>query len=131
MQTQADTAREMTLAQVARTTKRFGESRAWFRDVLGLPELYAFGNLAFFDLGGVRLMLTGEEGSPVSESILYLRVSDIHAQKSRLEARGVKFINAPHLIHRHPDGTEEWLAAFEDNEQRPLQLSAQVRPPPP
>jgi predicted enzyme related to lactoylglutathione lyase len=95
--------------------------------VLGLPELYSFGNLAFFDLGGIRLMLTEEEGGLVSESILYFRVPDIHAAKDELEERGVKFINAPHLIHRHEDGTEEWMAAFEDNEGRPLQLMCQVR----
>jgi len=117
----------MMLAQIARTTKRFDESHAWYRDVLGLPEVYSFGNLAFFDLGGVRLMLTEEEGALASESILYLRVPDIHSAKEALEGRGVKFINAPHLIHRHEDGTEEWMAAFEDNEGRPLQLMTQVR----
>jgi len=116
----------MMLGQIARTTKRFEESRAWYRDVLGLPELYSFGNLAFYDLGGVRLMLTEEEGALASESILYLRVPDIHAAKEELEGRGVKFITAPHLIHRHEDGTEEWMAAFEDNEGRPLQLMTQV-----
>ena len=117
----------MMLGQVARTTRRFEESHAWYRDALGLPELYSFGNLAFYDLGGVRLMLTEEEGDLLSESILYLRVPDIHASKAELEERGVKFINAPHLIHRHEDGTEEWMAAFEDNEGRPLQLMMQVR----
>jgi DNA-binding CsgD family transcriptional regulator/predicted enzyme related to lactoylglutathione lyase len=117
----------ITLAQIARTTKEFVPAHTWYRDVLGLRELYAFGNLAFFDIGGARLMLTEEEGNPASESILYFRVADIHAEKARLEERGVKFINAPHLIHRHPDGSEEWLAAFEDNEGRPLQLMAHVR----
>ncbi|MGZ5786544.1 MAG: hypothetical protein ACXWJM_11540 [Ramlibacter sp.] len=39
----------------------------------------------------------------------------------------MKFINAPHLIHRHADGTEEWMAAFEDNEGRTLQPTAQVK----
>ena len=117
----------MMLGQVARTTKQFAESHRWYREVLGLPELYAFGNLAFLDLGGVRLMLTEEEGDIACESILYLRVPDIHAAKEELEARGVKFVNAPHLIHRHEDGTEEWMAAFEDNEGRLLQLMTQVR----
>lgn len=117
----------LMLGQIARTTKRFDESHAWYRDTLGLPELYSFGNLAFYDLGGVRLMLTEEEGGLVSQSILYLRVPDIHSAKAELEGRGVKFINAPHLIHRHEDGTEEWLSAFEDNEGRPLQLMTQVR----
>jgi DNA-binding CsgD family transcriptional regulator/catechol 2,3-dioxygenase-like lactoylglutathione lyase family enzyme len=126
-QTKTTTDSYMMLGQIARTTQRFEESHAWYRDALGLPELYSFGNLAFFDLGGVRLMLTEEEGGLVSESILYLRVPDIHACKAELEGRGVKFINAPHLIHRHEDGTEEWMAAFEDNEGRPLQLMTQVR----
>ena len=127
MDSQTTTDSYMMLGQIARTTKQFDDSHTWYRDVLGLPELYSFGNLAFYDLGGVRLMLTEEEGDLASESILYLRVPDIHAAREKLEQRGVKFINAPHLIHRHEDGTEEWMAAFEDNEGRPLQLMTQVR----
>src|SRR5215831_1518469 len=38
----ADSDSYMMLGQVARTTKRFDESRAWYRDTLGLPELYCF-----------------------------------------------------------------------------------------
>jgi len=118
----------MMLGQIARTVKNTEESRAWYRDVLGLPELYAFPGLAFFDLGGVRLMLTEEDGGTgSSESILYLRVPDIHAAKEDLEQRGVAFTHAPHLIHRHEDGTEEWMAFFDDNERRPLALMTQVR----
>ena len=116
----------MMLGQVARSTKRFDEARAWYRDALGLPELYCFGNLAFFDLGGVRLMLT-EEGDSSQDSILYLRVPDIHASKEELEGRGVRFTHAPHMIHRHEDGTEEWMAFFEDSDARPLAIMAQVR----
>jgi DNA-binding CsgD family transcriptional regulator/catechol 2,3-dioxygenase-like lactoylglutathione lyase family enzyme len=115
------------LGQVARTTRNTAAAREWYRDVLGLPELYTFGNLAFFDLGGVRLMLTEEDGGGGPESLLYLRVPDIHAAKDAMEARGVKFTHAPHLIHRHEDGTEEWMAFFEDNEARPLALMTQVR----
>ena len=114
------------LGQVARTVSDVEEARSWYRDVLGLPELYAFPGLAFYDLGGVRLMLT-QEGEGAQESILYLRVPDIGASKEELEARGVKFTHAPHLIHRHEDGTEEWMAFFEDNEGRPLALMTQVR----
>ena len=117
----------MMLGQVARTTQDAQQARAWYRDILGLPELYCFGNLAFFDLGGVRLMLTEEEAGGASDSILYLRVPDIHGAKEQLEQRGVTFTHAPHLIHRHEDGTEEWMAFFQDNEARPLALMTQVR----
>lgn len=116
----------MMLGQVARTARNVEEARAWYRDTLGLPELYAFPGLAFFDLGGVRLMLT-EEGDGSQDSILYLRVPDVHAAREELEARGVKFTHAPHMIHRHEDGTEEWMAFFEDNEGRALALMTQVR----
>lgn len=117
----------LMLGQVARTTRNAEEARLWYRDVLGLPELYSFGTLAFFDLGGVRLMLSEEDGSGSSDSILYLRVPDIHEAKSRLEERGVSFTHAPHRIHRHDDGTEEWMAFFQDNEGRPLALMMQAR----
>lgn len=118
--------RYMMLGQVARTVKDLERSRPWYRDMLGLPELYAFPGLAFFDLGGVRLMLT-EEGSQSQDSILYLRVPDLHAVKDELERRGVKFTHAPHMIHRHEDGTEEWMAFFEDDDGRPLALMTQAR----
>ncbi|MFL6720195.1 MAG: LuxR C-terminal-related transcriptional regulator [Sphingomonas sp.] len=116
------------LGQVARTVQSAQSSRIWFRDVLGLPELYSFGNLAFFDVGGVRLMLSESDGDDRgAESILYLRVPDIHLAKEQLESRGVRFIQAPHLVHRHEDGTEEWMAFFDDDEGRPLALMTQVR----
>lgn len=115
------------LGQVARTTRNTAAAREWYRDVLGLPELYTFGNLSFFDLGGVRLMLTEEDSGGRPESLLYLRVPDIHAAQQAMETRGVRFTHAPHLIHRHDDGTEEWMAFFEDNEGRPLALMTQVR----
>lgn len=117
----------MMLGQVARTTGNSADARRWYRDVLGLPELYSFGNVSFFDLGGVRLMLTEEGTDGSNQSILYLRVPDLHAKKDELEERSIRFTHAPHLIHRHEDGTEEWMAFFEDNEGRPLALMTQVR----
>jgi hypothetical protein len=40
----------------------------------------------------------------------------------------VAFEGAPHLIHRHADGTEEWMAFLRDNEGRLLALMSQVAP---
>ena len=57
-----------------------------------------------------------------------------NARKSRYlyelnrAARGVEFKGAPHMVHRHADGTEEWLAFFKDPEGRFLALLSQVRP---
>ena len=38
-----------------------------------------------------------------------------------------RIVSAAHLIHRHEDGTEEWMAFFNDLEGRPLALMARVR----
>lgn len=114
------------VGQIARTVKDVTAARAWYGEVLGLQHLYSFGNLAFFDCGGVRLFLSEGESSP-SESILYFRVPDIRAAHEALAGRGVQFTHAPHMIHRHADGTEEWMAFFADNEGRPLAIMAQAK----
>jgi DNA-binding CsgD family transcriptional regulator/catechol 2,3-dioxygenase-like lactoylglutathione lyase family enzyme len=115
------------LAQISRTVRDIKEAERWYGQTLGLPHLYTFGTFAFFDCGGTRLYLSAQE-SPAPESILYLRVEDIRAAYDALRARGVEFADAPHMIHRHADGTEEWMAHFKDPEGRPLAILSQVRP---
>ena len=115
------------IGQISRSVGDIQASEHWYREVLQLPHLYTFGTLAFFDCAGTRLMLSQEAGGAVKESILYLRVADLAAAHQELQARGVKFTHAPHLIHKHADGTEEWMAFFEDPERRPLALMSQVR----
>jgi predicted enzyme related to lactoylglutathione lyase len=114
------------IGQISRTVRDIDEACEWYGEVLGLKHLYTFGKMAFFDLGGTRLYLSAEGGEPQSESILYLRVDDIAAAHAALTARGVEFTGAPHLIHRHADGTEEWMAFFTDPEGRYLALMSQV-----
>lgn len=114
------------IGQIARSVKDIAAAETWYRDVLGLPHLYTFGKLAFFDCGGVRLFL--EEGEGTDAAVIYFRVADIRAAHVQLEARGVAFEGAPHLIHRHADGTEEWMAFLRDNEGRLLAIMSQVAP---
>ncbi len=115
------------IGQLARTVSDIGAAEVWYRDVLGLTHLYTFGDLAFFDCGGVRLMLSAvEEAGPPSVGVIYFKVPDIHRAYAELAARGAVFRGEPHLIHRHEDGTEEWMAFFDDNEGRPLAIMSQV-----
>jgi DNA-binding CsgD family transcriptional regulator/catechol 2,3-dioxygenase-like lactoylglutathione lyase family enzyme len=114
------------LGQVSRTVKDIAKAESWYRDVLGLKHLYTFGSLAFFDCGGTRLMLSQSEEVQNGESLLYLRVADIEAAYSGLNARGVDFDGGPHMIHRHDDGTEEWMAFFKDPEGRHLAIMSSV-----
>ena len=114
------------IGQVSRTVSDIAAARTWYGEVLGLPHLYSFGDLAFFDCGGTRLFLSqGNSGG--AESILYFRVADIHAAQAVLAERGVDFTHAPHMVHRHEDGTEEWMAFFADPDGRPLALMAQAK----
>lgn len=114
------------IGQISRSVRDIDVARAWYGDTLGLAHLYTFGKLSFFDCGGTRLMLSAE-GEPGPESILYLRVDDIAAAHAALAERGVEFLGAPHMIHRHADGTEEWMVFFKDPEGRPLALMALER----
>ena len=113
------------LGQIARTVKDVEAARIWYAEALGLEHLYSFGKLAFFDCGGVRLFLSEGEGV-ASESILYFRVDDVRSAHTALAARGVRFTHAPHMVHRHADGREEWMAVFNDNEGRPLAIMSTV-----
>jgi DNA-binding CsgD family transcriptional regulator len=54
-------------------------------------------------------------------------VKDIKAAARDLAARGAKITHAPHFIHKHEDGTEEWMCFFKDNEGRPLALKTQAK----
>jgi DNA-binding CsgD family transcriptional regulator/catechol 2,3-dioxygenase-like lactoylglutathione lyase family enzyme len=112
------------IGQIGRSVRNIAEAEAWYRDVLALPHLYTFGKLAFFDLGGVRLLL--EEGAVGPQSVLYFKVPDIRTAHARLLERGVRFESPPHLIHRHADGTEEWMAFFLDPEARLLAIMSQI-----
>lgn len=117
------------LGQIARPVRDIEAARRFFGEMLKLPHLYSFGDLSFYDCGGVRLMLSAGDGAdPAAASILYFRVADIRTAHAELAARGVQFVGAPHMIHRHDDGTEEWMAFFNDPEGRPLAIMAQVRP---
>jgi catechol 2,3-dioxygenase-like lactoylglutathione lyase family enzyme len=126
----ADVATLGPIGQISRQVRDIGAAVVWYRDVLGLPHLFTFGNLAFFDCHGVRLFLSGnpkEEGEP-GDSVLYFKTDDIQGAHRRLVERGVVFRGVPHLIHRHASGVEEWMAFFEDPDGKLLALMSQVTP---
>lgn len=113
-----------SLGQVSRTTRDMPAMADWFRDVIGLTEIMRFETAAFFDCGGVRLYLSA--GDPAHNSLLYFRVRDIEAEVEALRGRGVAIKSAPHRIHVHDDGTEEWMAFFNDPEGGPFGLMSVI-----
>lgn len=115
------------LGQIARAVSDIREAERWYRETLGLEHLYTFGNLAFFDCGGTRLLLTQADEPAAAESLIYFKVPHIDQAHEELKRRGVEFLSAPHMIHRHSDGTEEWMAFFKDPDGRPLAIMSQVK----
>ena len=114
------------IGQIARSVEDIEQAGNWYRDVLGLTPLFEAGTLAFFDCGGVRLMLA--EGESAAESVIYFSVNDLHGELDRLKDRGARIISAAHRIHTHNDGKEEWMGFVADNEDRPIGLMAVVHP---
>lgn len=100
---------------------------AFYRDILGLQLLFRAGHLAFFDCGGIRLMLSPPEKPEFDHpsSILYFKVDDIHDAYAHLQARDVKTEGVPNLVAKMPDH-DLWLAAFRDSEGNLLCLMAEV-----
>jgi DNA-binding CsgD family transcriptional regulator/catechol 2,3-dioxygenase-like lactoylglutathione lyase family enzyme len=115
---------DWTLGQVARLTRDLEATSNWLRNVVGLRQIMRFETAVFFDCGGIRLYLS--VGDPSRNSLLYFRVGDILAEVERLRAAGVVITNAPHRIHIHEDGREEWMAFFSDPEGNPLGLMSEV-----
>ena len=117
------------LGQVAVSIQDIERAIAFYRDTLGLKFLFRAGHLAFFDLGGVRLMLSPPERDHKEfSSVLYFRVSHIQKAYAQLKAEKVEFVGAPNLIARMPDH-ELWLAEFKDGEGNFMALMSEVRSP--
>jgi len=111
------------LGQVAINVHNLARATAFYRDTLGLPLLFSAGELAFFDCGGVRLMLSLPEKAEFDHpsSILYFAVADIVVAHRQLRARGVRIEAEPHIVARMP-ASDIWMAFFRDSEDNLLAL---------
>ncbi|OAI39540.1 hypothetical protein AYO38_01490 [bacterium SCGC AG-212-C10] len=116
------------IGQISLTITDVSRAETFYRDTLGLPHLFTFGQLAFFDCGGTRLFLTVPEHKEERQnSVIYFRVPSIHDAYEQLRSKDVPFEGAPHMIHRHEDGTEEWMAFFRDPDGNLLAIMAQMK----
>lgn len=117
------------IGQVSLSIRDVARAERFYGETLGLPHVFTFGDLAFFAVGETRIFL---RAVPADEwrpgSILYLTVDEIGTAHAYLGAAGVTFSGAPHRIHTHDDGTEEWMAFFDDSEGNTLALMSRVAP---
>ncbi len=116
------------LGQVQIAAKDVERAADFYERVLGLKLLFkAPPGLAFFDCGGVRLMLDHPEKPEFDHpsSILYFAVPDIQAACARMKEKGVKFEDEPHVIARMPDH-DLWMTFFRDSEGNVMGLMSEV-----
>jgi hypothetical protein len=62
------------------------------------------------------------------KSVVALRVFRCRSRPSDGPIFRFADVPHPHMIHRHDDGTEEWMAFFKDNDGRPLGVMSQAKP---
>jgi methylmalonyl-CoA/ethylmalonyl-CoA epimerase len=115
------------LGQIAIAAHDIERATVFYRDKLGLPLLFTAGKLAFFDCGGIRLMLDLAEQSELDHpsSVLYFRVPNIDAAYQEMSKNGVRFRDKPHIVAKMPDH-DLWMTFFRDSEENVLALMSEV-----
>jgi methylmalonyl-CoA/ethylmalonyl-CoA epimerase len=116
------------LGQIAVNVKDVDRAAAFYQDIIGLKLLFkAPPGLAFFDCGGVRLMLDRAEKPEFDHlsSILYFAVPDIQLAHGKLKEHGVRFEDEPHIIAKMPTH-DLWMTFFRDSEQNLMALMSEV-----
>ena len=118
------------IGQIAVHADDLDRAVAFYRDTLGMRLLFqAPPGLAFFDCGGIRLMLDAVKEKDTDErisSMIYYKVADINATCETLVSRGVTFVSKPHLIAKLPDH-DLWMGFFRDSENNLVGLMSEVR----
>ena len=98
------------IAQIALSVRDLAGANAFYGGVLGLKHQFDAPNMSFFDIGGVRLMLSAQGGEPGGRgTIVYLKVKDIALVHAALVAKNVRIEQPPHVVGRTPT-SEVWLA---------------------
>lgn len=123
------------IGQIALRVLDIPAATAFYGETLGMRHLFSAPTpasapepgMAFFDCGGIRLLLGLPEGGTGNHpgSTLYFRVPDIHAAAAGLRERGVAFIEGPAMV-ADLGHAELWLAFFRDPWDNPLALMAEV-----
>ena len=115
------------IGQIAVTVGNLERAVTFYRDTLGMALLFQVPNMAFFDCGGVRLMLSlAEKPGEVFSSVIYYKVDQIQQAYEVLSSRGVEFEAKPHLIAKMPDH-DLWMAFFRDPDRNLLALMCEMK----
>lgn len=116
------------IEQIAVNAHDIERAVGFYRDTLGMKHLFTVPpNLAFFDCGGIRLMLSlpAKPEFDHPSSIIYFNVDNIEQACETLSTRGVQFEEQP-LFVADMGSYDLWLASFRDSEGNLLALMSHV-----
>lgn len=127
MMATADALEITGIGQIAINCHDLKRATGFYRDTLGMRLLYEFPGLAFFDCGGVRLMLAEPEKKEFDHpaSIIYYRVGDIQQASRTLIDKGIELEHEPRIIATMPDH-DLWMFFVRDTEGNLIGLMSEV-----
>lgn len=111
--TTSEAVRVQGLAQIALTVTDLEAARVFYRDALGMRHLFDAGTMAFFDCGGVRLLVGAGDAKPAGGTLIYFRVADLESVVAALRSRGSEIVQEAHLLAPMKDH-DLWLAFVKD-----------------
>ncbi|MSN98375.1 glyoxalase [Bacillus paralicheniformis] len=116
------------VGQIGVPVKDMERAAAFYQDVLGLSLLFQTDRMAFFECGGLRLLLSLPEKDEFAHasSVIYFQVEDLPAVYNEIATKGVSFPIEPHVVAKI-EQTETWMAFFKDTEGNTLALMSEVQ----
>jgi len=115
------------IGQIAINVHDVARAVSFYRDTLGMKFLFEVPKMAFFDCGGIRLMLGIPERPEFDHpgSVIYYKVDDIQTAATDLTSRGVSFEAPPHPVAKL-NAHDLWLGFFRDPDGNMLALMSEV-----
>jgi methylmalonyl-CoA/ethylmalonyl-CoA epimerase len=123
-----DTTMIKDVGQIGIPVKDINRALDFYKDKLGLSLFFNTDSMAFFECGGLRLMLTLPEKEEFahSSSVIYFQVNNIKDTYERLVGKEVTFIDEPHVVTKMGQ-TEMWMVFFKDTEDNTHALMSEVQ----
>ncbi|MEQ1752839.1 MAG: VOC family protein [Micropepsaceae bacterium] len=111
------------IAQIALTTGDLAKSVAFYRDTLGLKLMFEVSGMAFFDIGGTRLMIgQARLDAPLqNNTYVYFDAGEWSQTEDALIARGLKFDRPAEIVQR-TEGKEHAIRFFKDPDGNALAI---------
>lgn len=117
-----------SVGQIAIAISELERSIAFYQDVLGLTlQFKVEPNLAFFDVNGVRLMLTTPQGNSADHktSVIYYKVSDIHNTFKLMIENGVCIERSPQVAATMQEH-QLWIGFIRDPDKNLIGIMAEL-----